>query len=119
MMQMNLEDISIDEILSRCGHTPVYQKGSSTWYLSPFREETKPSFQVRGSVFTDWGNPDYKGGVLTLCSLLFDIPRENTKEIFMKLQEISNGVPLGVQTRKDASSATLEKEREKVVADMG
>lgn len=116
MMQMNLEDISIDEILSRCGHTPVYQKGSSTWYLSPFREETKPSFQVRGSVFTDWGNPDYKGGVLTLCSLLFDIPRENTKEIFMKLQEIFNGVPLGVQTRKDASSATLEKEREKVVA---
>lgn len=116
MRQINLEEISIDEILSRCGHTPVYQKGGSTWYLSPFREETKPSFQVRGGVFTDWGNPEYKGGVLKLCSLLFDIPRGNIKEIFTKLQEVYDGIPLTDQSKIGMQRVTPEIEREKVVA---
>lgn len=116
MKQINLEEISLDEILNKCGYTPVYQKGDSTWYLSPFREETKPSFQVRGGLFTDWGNPDYKGGVLKLCSLLFDIPRENTREIFLKLQEICNGLSATDPITIAAPRAIEEKVREKVVA---
>lgn len=116
MKQINLEEISLDEILNKCGYTPVYQKGDSTWYHSPFREETKPSFQVRGALFTDWGNPDYKGGVLKLCSLLFDIPRENTKEIFLKLQEICNGISAINTTNINVHRTVEEKEREKVVA---
>lgn len=46
---MNIDQatrLSIVEFLSWLGHRPVTQKGRKFWYVSPFRNETKPSFKV-------------------------------------------------------------------------
>lgn len=114
MSRLELENILLEDILKHFGHEPVYVKGDSLWYLSPFREERTPSFQVRGSVFTDWGNSEIRGGVLDLCARLWGIPRGDVKTIIEKIRNIDNLSVLPPPL--PASPNKKKEEREKVIA---
>ena len=46
--------IPLTRLLSALGHEPHHTKGQDVWYLSPFREETKPSFKVNTRFTSSW-----------------------------------------------------------------
>lgn len=71
-----IKEIPIVETLKRIGFHPHKLRGNEAWYLSPFREEDKPSFKVdiNKNVFYDFGYG--KGGnaidlIMMLKSLSF------------------------------------------------
>ncbi len=62
---MNIEQakaIPLSDILKRLGHEPAREHGRQTWYLSPLRNEKRPSFHVHleRNVWYDHG--DGRGG---------------------------------------------------------
>lgn len=116
MERFDFDNISLECLLRRCGHEPVFEKGDSLWYLSPFRDEKRPSFQVRGNVFTDWGTPDVKGGVLDFCSRLWNIPRSNTREIFQRLDDFMGANPIVTSSLRPTESRVEKEKSEKVIA---
>lgn len=83
--------VSLVDLLERHGVSPAYVRGDSAWFHSPFREDNTPSLQVRGNVFTDWGDLNFKGGVLVFCKKLWDIPDGEEREVFKKLESIYGG----------------------------
>jgi hypothetical protein len=57
---MNIQQakqIGLSDLLSRLGHTPQFEKHNEKWYLSPFRQETEPSFKLSATdkAFFDFG----------------------------------------------------------------
>ena len=41
-----VKKIPLAEVLARLGCEPHHRKGADVWYLSPFRQETEPSFHI-------------------------------------------------------------------------
>lgn len=119
MEQFDFSSVDINDVLLQAGHEPSYTVGDSSWYISPFREERTPSFQVRGgTVFKDWGDPSIKGGVLDLCSRLWSIPRENTREIFQRLENLASiALPKEVKEERGISVDGLEDQRKYILAE--
>lgn len=62
------KQIRIEDYLARIGITPVKQSGHNLWYLSPFRNESNPSFKVNRSInqWRDFGSGE-KGNIINLA----------------------------------------------------
>lgn len=89
---MNIDQatrLSIVEFLSWLGHRPVTQKGSKFWYVSPFRNETKPSFKVNMEInmWYDFGE-GAGGGIISLAKRLY-----NTNDVSMVLRRLQDKAP--------------------------
>ncbi|HTN37304.1 MAG TPA: CHC2 zinc finger domain-containing protein, partial [Arachidicoccus sp.] len=67
--------------LERLGHLPKKQNGQSFWYLSPFRDEKTPSFQITAGKFGldlywDFGTGDH-GNMVDFCCKYYNMtPKE-------------------------------------------
>jgi DNA primase len=64
-------NIDIVGFLSNLGHKPFRVGNKYTWYISPFRTETIPSFKVEKNRFHDFGSGQ-RGGTLDLAILLWN-----------------------------------------------
>ena len=89
---MNIDQatrLSIVEFLSWLGHRPVTQKGRKFWYVSPFRNETKPSFKVNMEInmWYDFGE-GAGGGIISLAKRLY-----NTNDVSMVLRRLQDKAP--------------------------
>ena len=89
---MNIDQatrLSIVEFLSWLGHRPVTQKGRKFWYVSPFRNETKPSFKVNMEInmWYDFGE-GAGGGIISLAKRLY-----NTNDVSMVLRRLRDKAP--------------------------
>jgi hypothetical protein len=82
------KEIPIENLLRQLGHEPVRQTRDQLWYLSPFRDETTPSFKVNTSrnLWYDFG--ETKGG--SGLDLVMKLGRlESVKEALARIQELS------------------------------
>lgn len=89
---MNIDQatrLSIVEFLSWLGHRPVTQKGCKFWYVSPFPNETKPSFKVNMEInmWYDFGE-GAGGGIISLAKRLY-----NTNDVSIVLRRLQNKAP--------------------------
>lgn len=89
---MNIDQatrLSIVEFLSWLGHRPVTQKGRKFWYVSPFRNETKPSFKVNMEInmWYDFGE-GAGGGIISLAKRLY-----NTNDMSTVLRRLQDKAP--------------------------
>lgn len=72
---MNIEQatqISLVDYLASIGHRPVRIRGNQYWYISPFRNESEPSFKVNiaRNQWYDFGE-GIGGGIIALAKHLF------------------------------------------------
>lgn len=72
---MNIEQafqISLVDYLASLGHRPVRIRGYQYWYISPFRNESEPSFKVNmaRNQWYDFGE-GVGGGIIALAKRLF------------------------------------------------
>ena len=61
-------NISIDSAMQRMGYKPVNSTPVYTWYNSPFRGESKPSFVInkKRNTYKDWGDKSKRGDVIQM-----------------------------------------------------
>ncbi len=83
------KQIRIEDYLSRIGIAPTKVRGHNLWYLSPFRNESEPSFKVNRSInqWHDFGSGD-KGNIIDLVMKL-----HQTDSVSEALQAIERAVP--------------------------
>jgi len=89
---MNAEQakkIALEEYLQSYNITPVRRQGNNLWYMSPFREETDPSFKVNlnKNLWHDFGN-DEKGNIIKLAMIL-----HRTDSVAQALKSIEDKIP--------------------------
>jgi len=78
--------IDLNNFLNICGHLPVNIKKNVNWYLSPFRNEKKPSFKVEKNLWFDFGIG--KGG--TIIDFLLMEKKYNLNTVQEVLNYLSN-----------------------------
>jgi len=69
---LRAKSVDLVYFLSTHGHRPVRETESSAYFLSPFRNETNPSFSVSKvrNKWTDWGPRDH-GDVIDLAEKIY------------------------------------------------
>lgn len=62
------KEVAIDSIMLKMGFKPHHSTSSKTWYNSPFRGESVPSFVVnkRTNKWRDWGDQEKRGDSINL-----------------------------------------------------
>ena len=78
--------IDLNNFLNICGYFPVDTKKNGNWYISPFRNEDKPSFKIENNLWFDFGIG--KGG--TIIDFLLMEKRYNLNTIQEVLNYLSN-----------------------------
>ncbi|MGN1253141.1 MAG: toprim domain-containing protein [Prevotella sp.] len=89
---MNIEQalqISLVEFLASQGYRPVKSRGYKYWYVSPFRQESTPSFKVNMelNLWYDFGE-GRDGSIIGLAQRLF-----STDDVKTVLELIASGCP--------------------------
>lgn len=71
MNSKQAKQIRIEDYLQHIGIVPAKERGYNLWYLSPFRNENKPSFKVNRHInqWHDFGSGD-KGNIIDLSMKL-------------------------------------------------
>ncbi len=103
-------------LLSRLGHEPVSERAGDVWYISPFRQEEKPSFHIHEerNAWYDFGLGS-GGNVLDFALRYFNAP--NVSSALRHLDDVVGGKPLAALVptlptahteTPDASSTTPE-----------
>lgn len=67
--------IPLKDLLARLGRAPHHEAGGTLWYLSPFREETAPSFKltITGRGWYDHGRGE-GGNILDFAMAYWNLP---------------------------------------------
>ena len=78
-----LLSLPVESVLSHYGRRTDRPCGRGH-YFSPFRDESTPSFEVRGSVWTDWGS-GRKGGLIDLVCLLEGCSRTRAMDVLASI----------------------------------
>lgn len=81
------KEIPIQRLLDAQGHKPVKQRGRQFFYISPFRSETDPSFNINieENTWFDFGEGE-GGNILDLAMRLFNC---SFKEALQKLEPLA------------------------------
>lgn len=92
------KEIVLSDYLAHLGFTPLFVRGYNLWYLSPFRNETNPSFKVNTSnnLWYDFGIAT--GGTIIKFAMLY----YNTNDLSYVLHILS-GEPLKQETKSLSS----------------
>lgn len=99
---MNIQQakqLSLIEVMAALGHTPHHEVRGDVWYLSPIRQETKPSFKINRAknVWYDFG--EGQGG--NIIDLVMQMQSGiSVSDALRRLEEITGGqTPLFTRPR--------------------
>lgn len=89
MNSKQAKQIRIENYLQHIGILPIKERGNNLWYISPFRNESVPSFKVNRSInqWHDFGSGD-KGNIIDLTMKL-----HQTENVSEALQAIEKAIP--------------------------
>lgn len=107
---MNIEQaiqISLVDYLASLGHRPVRIRGFQYWYISPFRNESEPSFKVNmaRNQWYDFGE-GMGGGIIALAKRLFQT--KDISDILRRIQNLSGIPDIKMTVRTDKPSQKEE-----------
>ena len=99
--------IPLEEVLGCLGHEAVRQDGKETWFNSPVRKETVPSFCIsrRGNVWYDHG-VGRGGNIIDLMAYLYGIT--DVSDALQEIKKITNGHGIKPSSQNSPKTTPLD-----------